>query len=214
MASTSSSADDDTNGPTSVPGAMPSPTRMAPTRAASLAVNSSATLLCTIMRFAAVQAWPMLRIFATSAPSTARSTSALGSTRNGALPPSSMEVLSTLAAASSSSFTPTLVDPVKVSFLSRLSAMRGPVVPEADDDTKQFTTPAGTPTSSKTSISSSDVSGVSWAGFSTAVQPAASAGPSLRVAMASGKFQGVMASTGPTGCLVVRSRCPPTGATV
>ena len=34
--------------------------------------------------------------------------------------------------------------------------------------------------------------GVSAGGLMTAVQPAASAGPSLRVIMAEGKFQGVM----------------------
>ena len=33
------------------------------------------------------------------------------------------------------------------------------------------------------------------------VQPAASAGPILRVPIASGKFQGVIARLGPTGCL-------------
>ena len=37
------------------------------------------------------------------------------------------------------------------------------------------------------------VSGVSWAGLTIMVQPAASAGPILRVPMASGKFHGVIA---------------------
>ena len=36
------------------------------------------------------------------------------------------------------------------------------------------------------------VSGVSAAGLITTVQPAASAGPTFRVAMASGKFHGVI----------------------
>ena len=43
------------------------------------------------------------------------------------------------------------------------------------------------------------VSGVSLAGLRTMVQPAATAGATLRVAIASGKFQGVMSRHGPDG---------------
>ena len=60
-------------------------------------------------------------------------------------------------------------------------------------------TPAGSPASSMVLTKSSVVNGVSSAGFTTIVQPAAMAGPILRVAIASGKFQGVMAKAGPTG---------------
>lgn len=81
------------------------------------------------------------------------------------------------------------------------------------EETKQFTTPFGTPTSCSTSISSREVSGVADAGFSTIVQPAASAGPIFLVPIASGKFQGVMARAGPTGCFMVMMRFPPLGAT-
>ena len=55
------------------------------------------------------------------------------------------------------------------------------------------------------------VSGVCWAGLTTIVQPAATAGPILRVPMASGKFQGVIISAGPTGCFIVISRVFPSG---
>ena len=77
-------------------------------------------------RFAAVQASPMLRILASMAPSTALSRSASPKTRNGALPPSSIDTLSTFCADCSMSFWPTPVEPVKVSFRSRGSAMIGP----------------------------------------------------------------------------------------
>ena len=53
-------------------------------------------------------------------------------------------------------------------------------------------TPAGTPARSASSASASAENGVCDAGFSTTVQPAASAGPALRVIIASGKFHGVM----------------------
>ena len=57
------------------------------------------------------------------------------------------------------------------------------------------------------------VSGVCDAGFMTIVQPAAMAGPILRVPIASGKFQGVIIKQGPTGCFIVSSRVAPLGAT-
>ena len=58
----------------------------------------------------------------------------------------------------------------------------------------------------------SAVSGVSLAGFSTTVQPAASAGPILRVAIAAGKFQGVTSTQMPTGCWSTTILFAPDGA--
>ncbi len=74
-------------------------------------------------------------------------------------------------------------------------------------------TPSGRPDSSSTFASQSIVRGVSPAGLTTIVQPAAMAGPILRVPMASGKFQGVIMRHGPTGCFSVSSRVAPFGAT-
>ena len=48
--------------------------------------------------------------------------------------------------------------------------------------------------------------GVADAGLMTMVQPAASAGPSLRAIIALGKFQGVIAPTTPTPCLMMTIR--------
>ena len=55
-----------------------------------------------------------------------------------------------------------------------------------------FTTPAGSPASSRSFTKYKVVSGVNAAGLITTVQPAASAGAILRVAIASGKFHGVI----------------------
>ncbi len=52
---------------------------------------------------------------------------------------------------------------------------------------------------------------MSSAGFTTAVHPAASAGAILRVAIASGKFHGVMRNVGPTGLWVTIARPEPSG---
>ena len=81
-------------------------------------------------------------------------------------------------------------------------------------DVTTLSTPAGRPTSSNTCATASVVSGVSAAGLTTIVQPAAMAGPILRVAIAMGKFQGVMSRHGPTGFFTVSSREPPAGASI
>ncbi len=75
-----------------------------------------------------------------------------------------------------------------------------------------LTTPAGTPASSRIGISASMVSGVSEAGFSTTGQPAASAGPILRVAIAAGKFHGVTSTAMPAGLCCTKMRAPDDGA--
>jgi hypothetical protein len=83
------------NGPTLTPSSMPGPTVNSLIFAANRAANSSAIDSCTMNRLAAVQASPMLRILASIAPSTAASRLASAKIRNGAFPPSSMEILST-----------------------------------------------------------------------------------------------------------------------
>ena len=98
---------------------------MAPSRSASRAANSSATDSCTWNRFAAVHASPMLRILASTAPSTAASRSASSKTRNGALPPSSIETRSTCCAAAAINRRPTSVEPVNDSLRSRGSSSNG-----------------------------------------------------------------------------------------
>jgi len=57
------------------------------------------------------------------------------------------------------------------------------------------------------------VSGVSEAGLSTTGQPAASAGPILRVAIAAGKFHGVTKTAMPAGLWCTKMRAPVDGAT-
>jgi len=74
-----------------------------------------------------------------------------------------------------------------------------------------LTTPGGTPASSRIGISASMVSGVSDAGLSTTVQPAAIAGPILRVAMAAGKFHGVTSTATPAGLCCTTMRKPEDG---
>ena len=74
-----------------------------------------------------------------------------------------------------------------------------------------LTTPSGSPASSSSLTKYSVVSGVSAAGLTTTVQPAARAGAIFRVAIASGKFHGVMRKHGPTGCCETIMRPVPSG---
>src|SRR5262245_45252447 len=129
----------------------------------------------------------MLRILAIMAPSMAASMSASSNTMKGALPPSSIAGLTTLSAASCRSLRPTSVEPVKETTRTRGSCNMVLTTLPDERDGMTLTAPAGTPASCRIGISASMVSGVSEAGLSTTVQPAASAGPILRAATIRGR---------------------------
>ena len=125
---------------------------------------------------------------------------------NGALPPSSMEVFLTVSAHCAISTLPTSVDPVKVSLRTIVLLVISPPIARALLPATTLKAPAGMPARSPRAASASAHSGVSVAGFNTTVQPAASAGATLRVIIAMGKFHGVIAATTPIGCLSVTMR--------
>ncbi len=124
---------------------------------------------------------------------------------NGALPPSSSETFLTVREHCSIRSLPTSVEPVKESFFTIGFDVISPPISDADPVTT-LSTPLGTPARSASSASASAENGVCDAGFSTTVHPAASAGPALRVIIASGKFHGVMQATTPIGCLMTTMR--------
>ena len=109
---------------------------------------------------------------------------------------------------------PTGVEPVKVILRTRASASHASTTAgvRSRDAVTMFSTPGGTPASSASFTSASEVSGVSSAGLHTTVQPAASAGAILRAIIAAGKFHGVIAATTPTGSFSASMRRPDTGA--
>src|ERR1700722_17020836 len=144
------------------------------------------------MRLAQTQVCPALRYFEAIAPFTAASISASSKTINGALPPNSIEVFLTVAALCSIRNLPISVEPVKVSLRTVGFEVISPPISLALPVTQEKT-PAGTPARSASSHSASAENGVCDAGFNTIVQPAASAGPHLRVIIAGGKFHGASA---------------------
>ena len=130
------------------------------------------------------------------------------------MPPSSIEQLTTWSAASFNSTRPTSVEPVKDSLRTRGSCTIAETTAPERRAGSTLTTPAGTPASSRILAISRAVSGVSLAGLSTTVHPAASAGPILRVAIAAGKFQGVTRTQIPTGCCSTTILLAPEGAVI
>src|SRR5207247_10498691 len=104
------------------------------------------------------------------------------------------------------------VEPVNESLRTRGSASIADTSGPADLLHTTLTTPSGTPASRRISATANAHSGVSLAGLSTIVQPAASAGPILRVAMAAGKLRGVPSTLPPTGCRSTRMRLAPEGS--
>src|SRR5258708_35154820 len=155
------------------------------------------------MGLAQTQVWPMLRYFETIAPSTAASISASSNTTNGALPPSSKPSFFTPTEACRYRILPTSVDPVKPT--KRTAGCSHNTLPIADElPVRILNTPFGTPAFSASATSASAVRGVSLAGFSNTVQPAAGAGDPLRVIIEQGKFHGVNAPHTPIGCLIAR----------
>ncbi|MDT4877960.1 hypothetical protein FQZ97_1135200 [compost metagenome] len=69
-----------------------------------------------------------------------------------------------------------------------------------------FTTPSGMPASCASSAKRRAEREVSSAGLTTTVQPTARAAPSFQAMVCSGKFQGTMTPTTPTGSLRVYAR--------
>ena len=105
---------------------------------------------------------------------------------------------------------PTSVEPVNATLAtSGCSTSRCPHV--RPGPTTTLTTPSGIPASRAMRSNSSAVSGVSSAGFSTTVLPAASAGASFHDAITSGKFHGVINATTPSGSRKVIPTPPATG---
>ena len=153
------------------------------------------------MRLLQTQVCPALRYFDAITPATAASRSASSKTMNGALPPSSSDIFLTVPAHCRISNWPIGVDPVKVSLRTMGLAVITPPIATASPVTT-LKTPGGTPARCASSASASAESGVCSAGLSTIVQPAASAGATLRVIIADGKFHGVIAAQTPTGSRV------------
>ena len=173
-------------------------------------MKSSSAERSTRIRERAQQSWPALPNTASGAAAAAASRSASAKTTLADLPPSSSVTRLIVAAAPAAIPRPTSVEPVKaILATSGCSTSRCPQTLPGPATT--FSTPSGSPASSAIRSSSSAVSGVSSAGLSTIVLPAASAGATFQEAITSGKFQGTIRPTTPSGSRKVMSTPPATG---
>ena len=130
-------------------------------------------------------------------PSTAWSSAASSNTMFADLPPSSSVRGIPRPASAAWMSLPTPVDPVNATL--SMSGSRTRAAPVAPSPGTIETTPGGSSASWRISASSSAVTGVVSAGFSTAVLPAASAGASFQAAISSGKFHGTICPATPSG---------------
>src|SRR4029079_13798592 len=100
---------------------------------------------------------------------------------------------------------PTSVDPVNDSFRTvGFAHISLPI--DGASPVMTFSTPGGKPPRSASSASANAEYGVASAGLMTTVQPAASAGDTLRVIIEHGKVHGVIAAHTPTGCFSTTRR--------
>ncbi len=145
------------------------------------------------------------------APSTASSRSASAKMTFGLLPPSSNVVRLSVSAAAFWMILAVSTWPVKAILSTSGCATRAaPAV--SPKPLIKLITPGGKPASIASSPIRSAVSGVCSAGFMTTVLPQASAGPHFQASITSGKFQGMICPTTPTGCRSVYDRkLPRTG---
>ncbi len=137
------------------------------------------------MRVAAVRSCPTLIMPAATAPFAAAARSASANTTNGPLPPSSRWTRFSPSAARRMISAPVPVSPVRDTMSTCGWPTRaGPTT--SPRPVMTFTTPAGTPASEHSCARRIAVKGVSEAGFSTTVLPAAIAGNTFHTAIWSG----------------------------
>ena len=113
-----------------------------------------------------------------------------------ALPPSSSVAFLPVPAMLFWMSLPTPVLPVKA--ILSMPGWLTSAAPVAPAPVMMLTTPSGSSASWMSSASSSEVSGVVSAGFSTTVLPQASAGAIFHAAMSSGKFHGMICPATPS----------------
>ncbi len=144
------------------------------------------------------------------AEAAAFSRSASAKTMLALLPPSSRVTRFTWSAQPTMIDLPTSVEPVKQTLRTAGWATNRCPTTEPLPGTI-WKTSSGRPASRASSPSRIAVSGVSSAGLSTTVLPAASAGPNPQPAIGIGKFHGTMMPTTPSGSWKVTSSPPATG---
>src|SRR5215468_11542434 len=103
------------------------------------------------------------------------------------------------AAAAAATRAPTLDEPVKLTAATEELFSKGSPMTDPEPS-KTLKTPAGRPAAAAVSAKSVPIWEAASAGFKTTVFPNARAGAAFQSGIASGKFQGVISATTPSGC--------------
>src|SRR5947209_8422302 len=166
-------------GPQTVPGLSGSPGSIEPMVPAAIATASSYLARGTTSRVVIAHPWPACIDAVNAATEQAPFKSASSSTTNADLPPSSRNTFFSVTAASLITARPVAVEPVNETMSTRGSlASNAPTLWSLD--VTMLTTPGGTSVCSvMISPRTAAHHGVSGAGLSTMVLPAANAGPSF-----------------------------------
>ena len=121
----------------------------------------------------------------------------------GDLPPSSSDTFLTVSAAALSTRMPARVEPVNDT-MSMPGCADNDAPTVGPSPSTRLNTPGGTPASCRISAMMCPENGAISEGFSTIVQPQASAGATLQAIWLAGQFQGVMRPQTPTGSRTMR----------
>ncbi len=166
----------------------------------AIAQTSSMRAFGTSMRVGARQDWPEFIITLLTPPVIAAFRSASSSTMFGLLPPSSWCTRLTVAAALRATSMPARVEPV-IEIMS-MPGWLAIALPTTGPTPKiMLNTPGGTPQASMISVRICAENGATSEGFSTTVQPTASAGAVFAHIWCTGQFHGVMKPHTPIGSL-------------
>ena len=160
----------------------------------------------TIMRLFELQAWPQLPIRVASASRAAARASGAESTMYGSEPPSSRTTFLRCRPACSATAAPARSEPVRDTPCTRGSAM---IVEIWSWVANTFWyTPSGSPASVKSSSSSCATCGLISACLSRMVLPSTRFGATKRATWYTGKFHGMIPSSGPSGSRWMNASCP------
>src|ERR1700722_8668484 len=161
------------------------------------------------MRSAHKQTCPVFRNTASATPRTVSSKSQSENTIAAFFPPSSNDTGFTVAATAFMIAAPVRDSPVNVTAFTSGFCVRNSPDESAPKPCTTLYTPLGIPASFIASASRVAVAGVSSEGFTTTVFPQASAGATFQVSSNSGRFQGVIIPTTPSGFWAAKINPPP-----
>mmetsp|Transcript_21663 Transcript_21663/g.33586 ORF Transcript_21663/g.33586 Transcript_21663/m.33586 type:complete len:264 (+) Transcript_21663:636-1427(+) len=193
-----------TTGPRWSPGTCAEPTACAKATPFAISTARWYTPLSTSRRVGASHDCPVFskQRSTTCVTYSSRSSPTSAKTTAAPFPPSSRLIFLKVSAPARETAAPARVDPVKDTMsTSGWAARSSPAPPSPPPPVTRLNAPGGNPASCTIAANSSDERGAASDGFSTHVQPTASAATTLSTTWFIGQFHGVMSAATPTGSI-------------